>query len=86
MRPEFFDDLFYDIPDVLWTVDDYWISGHFARRDVPIWMAENFSRPIELKTSRVNALYLSVINGHGRDEANKACLRYMQDTYGVWRA
>ena len=84
VRPEYFDDLFYDIPDILWAVDDFWISGHFERKGIPIWGGAHFRRPFHTDLRDVSALYLSVIDGADRDEANDACIRYMQDNYGVW--
>ena len=85
VRPEFFDDQFYDIPPILWTVDDYWLSGNFARKGVPIWVVANFTWPMTLGTSTIDALYLSAFDGADRQAANAACVRYMQETYGVWQ-
>ena len=84
VRPDFFDDQFYDIPPVLWAVDDFWLSGHFERKGIPIWVASHFRWPGELPAGRVDALYHTVIDGVDRAEANAACVRYMQDTYGIW--
>jgi hypothetical protein len=36
VRPEFFDDAAYDIPEVIWAVDDVWLSGILAKNGVPI--------------------------------------------------
>ena len=38
VRPDFFDDASFDIPDVLWTVDDVCLSGCLERRGIPIWL------------------------------------------------
>ena len=84
-RPEFFDAAFYDIPPVLWSVDDYWISGHFARKGVPIWCGAGFQRPLAATGRQQAPLVSAVIDGANREEANAACVRYMQETYGVWR-
>jgi len=35
-RPEFFDDFAWQIPDILWTVDDVWLSGCLERQGIPI--------------------------------------------------
>ena len=85
VRPEFFDTLFYDIPPVLWTVDDYWLSGQFERKGVPIWGAAGFSKPKETASREVSALFDSVVDGANRGQANAACVRYMRDTYGIWQ-
>lgn len=85
VRPEFFDALFYDIPPVLWTVDDYWLSGHFERKGISIWGAAGFERPHDTASREISALYLTVIEGANREAANDACVKYMQDTYGIWQ-
>ena len=85
VRPEFFDDLFYDIPPVLWTVDDYWLSGHMERKGIPIWTGAEFRIPPEADSHAVTALFNSVVDGANRTQANDACVRYMQKTYGIWQ-
>ncbi|KJZ18298.1 glycosyltransferase family A protein [Loktanella sp. S4079] len=84
VKPDFFDDLAYDIPDVLWSVDDVWLSGHMARKGIPIWQAAGFMHPEINKNSEKMPLYQAVLDGANRDEANVSCIKYMQDTYGVW--
>ena len=34
LRPDWFDEAVFDIPDILWTVDDPWLSGHLERRGI----------------------------------------------------
>jgi hypothetical protein len=85
IRPEFLDDEAFDIPAVLWAVDDVWLSGHLARRQIAIWADKraNRARPI-LPISRNQPLYRSVIEGADRPTANLACVDYMRATYGIW--
>lgn len=85
VRPEFFDEAFYDIPPVIWAVDDYWLSGHFERKGIPIWSPANIARPLDTSSRPISALHLSTLDGVKRDEANAACVKYMQDTYGIWQ-
>jgi len=85
LRPEFLDDEAYTIPPVLWAVDDIWISGHLARRGIPIWADKGLNRSREFAVLyRNNALFKSVIDGADRRQANLACVGYMRATYGVW--
>lgn len=84
VKPDFLDNLAYDIPDVLWSVDDVWLSGHMARKGVPIWQAAGFRYPEINDSSENMPLYQAVLDGANRDEANASCIKYMQDTYGVW--
>ncbi len=85
LRPEFLDDAVYKIPPVLWAVDDIWISGHLARRGVPIWADKSLNRAREFAdVYHSNALYKAVIDGADRAQANLACVDYMRATYGIW--
>ncbi|MCG6901281.1 MAG: glycosyltransferase family 2 protein [Rhodobacter sp.] len=84
VRPEYFDDLAYDIPPVLWTVDDVWLSGMVARNGVPIWLQANLADPPETEADSHSPLAFSVIEGADRDTANAMAVRYMQDNFGIW--
>lgn len=84
VRPEFFDALCYDIPPVLWTVDDYWLSGHMARKGIPVWAGAKYRIPVRSDNHDVTALYSSVVDGANREDADAACVRYMQKTYNIW--
>jgi hypothetical protein len=85
LRPEFLDEVAYTIPQVLWAVDDVWLSGQLARRGIPIWADKqlNGARAV-LPLSRTHPLYSAVIDGADRTGANLACVDYMRATYGVW--
>ncbi len=84
VRPEFFDDAAFDIPPVVWTVDDVWLSGHLARMGVPIWVVAGQFDTQHTPAGVSDALYMSQIEGADRDEANKRCIAYFQNTYGIW--
>lgn len=85
VRPDFFDDAAYDIPPVVWAVDDIWLSGHMERRGVPIWLANDIPAPNVNPEADIHRLQDAVIEGAGRLAADLACIKYMQDTYGIWR-
>ncbi|WP_167852771.1 glycosyltransferase family A protein [Pseudotabrizicola sediminis] len=86
VRPSFFGDEVFDIPDPLWLVDDIWLSGHLTTRNVPIWL--DFGGP-RARASREDvkqfALLRQVVGGLDRTALNTACVRYYQETYGIWR-
>lgn len=84
VRPDFPYDDAYDIPPVLWSVDDVWLSGQMAKTGVPIWCGHGFIEPPTTDASEVDALYASVLDAAGRHEANTACVRYMQGTCKIW--
>jgi hypothetical protein len=85
LRPDFLDDLAFDIPPVIWAVDDVWLSGHLARRGVPIWADRrlNLSQTF-LAASSTLSLFRAEIEGAGRTAANLACIDHMRATYGIW--
>lgn len=85
VRPEFFDDLVYDIPAQLWAVDDVWLSGHVTRLGVPIWGTAEIKASIETRAHRTTPLHAATIDGLKRDEANIASVRYFQETYDIWK-
>lgn len=84
VRPDMFDDVAYDIPGKLWTVDDIWLSGMLARRGIGIWASPRGLMPDEQQTTN-EALSTSVIEGVGRDEANRSCAIYLRDRFGIWQ-
>ncbi|MBA3911283.1 MAG: hypothetical protein C0524_15775 [Rhodobacter sp.] len=85
VRPDFFDEAAYTIPPILWAVDDVWLSGHLARRGIPIWADRRLNCAQEIRTlSATDPLFRAVIDGAGRKEANLACVDYMRETYGIW--
>jgi hypothetical protein len=86
VRPEFFDQLSFEIPELLWTVDDVWLSGCLERCAVPIWLnvknkVRASSNSNEIKDA---ALRNFVYNGYGRVAANRACIKYFQEKYRIW--
>ncbi|MEP4195701.1 MAG: hypothetical protein ABJL99_08720 [Aliishimia sp.] len=84
VRPDFFDDLCFEIPPVLWAVDDIWLSGSFARQGIGIWADNTVRMPTGTSASQTADLASSVIEDHGRAAADRRCIAYMQKTFGVW--
>ncbi len=86
VRPTFFDEIDYDIPDVLWTVDDVWLSGCLERKGIPIWLnaAGMVRSRAHTKAGSHEALRKFVYQGHDRVSANRACIEYFRKTWGIW--
>lgn len=86
VRPEFFTQDAFDIPEGLWMVDDIWLSGQLALNDVPIWL----TKEEEIRTSdnannvRWAALVKQTVDGLGRTELNQNGIDYFRDTHGIW--
>ncbi len=84
VKPHFFDDDVFDIPPVLWAVDDIWLSGMLAKAGTPIWAPANIRGPRTLNTTLTDPLWQAVIDGADRKSANWQCFCHMRDTYGIW--
>lgn len=85
VRPEWFDKPFYDIPDIMWTVDDPWLSGHLERRGIPIWNIGRKCRYAESEGTSVDALLNHVEAGHGRVHADLIVIDHFREKYGIWQ-
>ena len=85
VRPAFFPEDVFDIPEILWTVDDPWLSGHLTRNNVPIWLVMSpFQRDIYGDAHFTERLHSFVRLGHDRARADTACIEYFRNTYGIW--
>lgn len=85
LRPTYFNEKMFDILGLLWTVDDYWISGNLAVNNVPIWLNADAPRRHDGAGRRISSLLNMVHEGHGRHDANKAAIDYFRENYGVWK-
>jgi hypothetical protein len=82
VRPSFFTPDMYDIPEILWTVDDPWLSGHFTKNGHGIWRPTNTLRFGHNRGAEALADF--VYQGHGRAEADTLCIEYFRREYGLW--
>jgi len=85
VRPEFFTPAAFVIPDLLWTVDDIWLSGQLALNGVLIRKIAHSPNSDKTDVATISALIDYVDQDHGRYEANQACIRYFQQTAGIWK-
>ncbi|SFL52719.1 hypothetical protein [Shimia aestuarii] len=85
VRPHFFPEQVFDIPPVLWAVDDLWLSGMAKVGGHPVWVIPMRPSPNSHPHYKADALHEAVIDGHDRDEANLFAERYMRDHYGIWK-
>lgn len=84
MRPNWLDDDAWDIPDIIWTVDDPWLSGQLERKGVPIWLNAEVPRMEGSDAGDVSALHDLVEQQHNRVRADIAAIEYMRSRYGIW--
>lgn len=85
VRPDFFDDLAYDIPALAWPVDDVWLSAHLARRGIRIYCPWMAALPVATEESRRGALVDSMFEGRDRQQLNRAAAQLCQERFGIWR-
>jgi hypothetical protein len=85
VRPDFFDETAFQIPPVVWTVDDVWLSGMLARRGIPIWVPEGLYAPQTTDADDAHALWRSVIEGASNPQANARCVALLRAEFGIWR-
>lgn len=86
VKPNFFGDSAWRIPDILWTVDDVWLSGCLEGQGIPIWLNAK-SKPIIKETSNEvehAALRNLVYKGYDRKAANRQCIDYFRQNFGIW--
>lgn len=86
IRPDFLPEATFEIPDVMWTHDDYWLSGQMAAHGVPIWcFAGKTPWTAPHGAARMSALLNWSYQGYGRKETSALMLRFFQDTHDLWR-
>ncbi|MBK1635260.1 glycosyltransferase family A protein [Rhodovulum adriaticum] len=83
IRPDMIPSDAYDIPPAAWAVDDIWLSGHYARQDLPIRLAPA-ARAACTPLNRPGALQDAKIDGQTRAGANAACADLLHSRYGLW--
>jgi hypothetical protein len=85
VRPDFFGPEVFDIPDLLWTVDDIWLSGHLATRGVTIRQVSPRKMCEKTEMASVDALTHYEHDNHDRIAADLACVEYFRKKHGIWR-
>lgn len=77
--------LAWNIPDVLWTVDDVWLSGMAKLNGVGVW-AHAIPRQVYSNGhwDKVAALTDLIEQGADREKADRMCVEYMRSVHGVW--
>ena len=84
VKPDFFGPDAFDIPPVVWSVDDIWLSGMLEKANIGIWVDRSVPIPFLSCASPIEALYNFSTDEFGRYAANDYAVRYMQDHYGIW--
>lgn len=86
IRPEFIPPTAYEIPGILWTVDDIWLSGQMVSHGVRIRQASGARRSANGQAAALAPLLDTRIEAHDRTTADQACVDYFRRNYGIWRS
>jgi len=86
INPRFFRSDVFDIPEILWTVDDIWLSGQLATNGIRIRLSEPDVHLDFGNASKINPLTKFIYRNHSRDLADMECVRYFSEKYNIWTA
>ena len=84
VRPEFFDELAFDIPAEAWAVDDVWLSANLARLGIRIYCPWMAALPDASDMAVQDALLDAEFLGKKRQELNQAAAQVCQQKFGIW--
>jgi len=88
VKPHFFNEEVFDIPDILWTVDDIWLSGMLAvsNHKIKKTIRQSFegSKPSDNDVyTQSSSLKILIYKGYDRLASDKKCIEYMIKNFGV---
>ena len=92
VKPYFFNDMVFSVPDAFWSVDDIWLSGNMTLNEIKIlWSGRchtEKSLPMSVDGQDIgqmqDALALSQFHGLDRSSADFYAVRYYQKNFGIW--
>lgn len=75
----------FDIPEIIWTVDDVWLSGMAYHNGVKVW-AHNTPRPVfsDGYYDKLSSLRDFTHVEYNRERADRYAVDYLRNTYGIW--
>ena len=68
----------------MWAVDDVWLSGMVARKNIPIWLMANVLESSDTEVHLREALHNAVIDGTTARDANALTVDHLRKAYGIW--
>lgn len=84
IRPHFFDDTAFEIPEVAWPVDDIWLSAMLARKGIKIYCPWMAVLPDTEDVAHTAALQEEVFFDKRRQDINLLASEYCRDEFGIW--
>jgi hypothetical protein len=84
VRPEYFGETAFEIPDILWTVDDIWLSGQMCKKGVSIYRASDKKMCNQTSSASIDDLTTLNYKGFDRFSADLRCVNYFRKHHGIW--
>ena len=85
VKPRFFPNLVFSVPEACWAVDDMWLSGCLEKNGTPIYLSSDRKFSKELPSSNVEGLRDLSVAGKRRNELNAYAIEFMRRNLGIWR-
>jgi len=75
----------FEIPEIVWTVDDVWLSGMAYHNGFKVW-AHDIARPVfsDGYYDKIASLRAFKKNDHDRKSADRYAVDYLRKVYNVW--
>ena len=83
--PQYFNKQVFDIPDVVWMVDDIWLSGQLTLNGKKIWLTKNSYRSKASYGHKFDALGDEKDENKIRRNANNAAVQYFRKIHNIWK-
>jgi len=85
VRPSFFPDDVFNIPEIVWLVDDVWLSANMKKNGITLRMLANGSAYREKNLDNQSESLLEFVhNGHDRASADLFAIEYVKKRFGIW--
>ena len=85
INPEFFTPKAFNIPDLLWFVDDIWLSALLEYHKIGIWASNSIPLPQNSLSAETEALINLYLGGYDRNSANYHGIKFCQDNFSIWK-
>jgi hypothetical protein len=85
IKPMFFNDNVFNLPNQLWSVDDIWLSGNLNLAKTLIMKLKNGEENFKFSgSSMIDPLTKFIYNNSNRDASNYEGIKYFRENYNIW--
>ena len=86
VRPSFFDQTVFAVPEAAWAVDDIWLSGMLRNVGVGIWLEAGLKQPRTTDADLSDALFRSSMDNQSRAHLDAKAIEYLRQEFGIWES